>query len=290
MDTQELLPKQKEDGISGRERRNVVVIAVAFTFVFSAYNALQGLQSSLNQAEGLGVTCLAILYGCIIVSSIFSPVVIKTFGVKTVILISWTCHAIYVGANFYSTWATLIPASILLGLVSGPLWVSQCMYIASHAYAYAHRCKLDPASILSEFNGVFVTLYQMTQIGGNLISSLVFYQDDSNNTTVNITKLCGAADCPMSENATRITPPAEDMVYILLGTFLVFDVIAFIFSLTFLPSLPKSTWAQAQSVRTSVGSCCRNLSEIKLLLILPLGFFTATAGAIFMTDFSKVSE
>lgn len=50
------------------------VVSLSFLFVYTANLAIQNLQSSLNQAEGLGITSLAALYGAIIGKSGFSAV------------------------------------------------------------------------------------------------------------------------------------------------------------------------------------------------------------------------
>ena len=41
--------------------------------------------------------------------------------------LAWLCHILYTLAQFYPAWETLVPASILLGAMTGPTWTAQGM-------------------------------------------------------------------------------------------------------------------------------------------------------------------
>lgn len=266
-----------------------VVLSLAFTFVFTAYVSIQNLQSSLNQEKGLGVITLSCLYAFIIVSAILAPTIIKFIGAKLAIILSWIVHIIYTGTNFYPTFTTLIPSSLLMGLVSGFLWTSQSVYIATNGAAMSKASGEDLHTVLSKLNGMFFTMYETTQITGNLISSLVLNQgsyDDIQNTT----KVCGSLDCPLAENATKIIEPERNIVNILLGIYLVFDVIGLLLTIFFLPPLSKTEWSQKQTKANSITSCCSALGDVKLLMLVPLIGFMAMEQAILWTDFTKVSK
>ncbi|WAR02410.1 UN93A-like protein [Mya arenaria] len=190
------------DKHGGKERRNVFVLSASFTAIFTAYLAIQNLQSSLNQADGLGIISLSCMYACIILSGILAPSIIGFLGEKTVIVVSFICHVVYTCTNFYPTFATLIPSSVLLGLTAGPMWTSQSVYLSDMAYSYAGRKNSDSHTILSKYNGIFFAMYETTQITGNLISSIVLQQGTYNYTNTNETvKFCGRYGCPKEVNA-----------------------------------------------------------------------------------------
>jgi hypothetical protein len=71
----------------------------------------------------------------------------------------------------YAKFHTLIPTALLVGLGGGPLWCSQSVYIKIVAELYAEHVGLPPATILARFFGIFFTLYQTSEVWGNLISS-----------------------------------------------------------------------------------------------------------------------
>lgn len=96
--------------------KNVYVISLGFLFLFTAFQSLQNLQSSLNKVEGLGLASLSVIYGALILSCIFvPPFVIGRLGCKWTLVLSMTGYVLYTVANYYARWGTLIPASIIIG-------------------------------------------------------------------------------------------------------------------------------------------------------------------------------
>lgn len=183
-----------------RPMKNCLVLSISFTFVYTAYLAIQNLQSSLNHEANLGVTSLSVLYGTIIIFGTQAPIFIKVLGAKRVLLLAWLIHIIYTATNFYPTFATLIPSSALLGAIAGPMWTSQGIYItaAGEKYAALNAAGSDLAlhSVLSKFNGIFFMFYEITQITGNMISSFVLSTSTYNDTSDIENKICGPSECP----------------------------------------------------------------------------------------------
>ncbi|KAL4223291.1 Ion channel regulatory protein UNC-93 [Mactra antiquata] len=289
MESDKITDKEDIGMYNGSENRNVYVLSGAFTAIFTAYLAIQNLQSSLNQEAGLGLISLSSMYACIILSGILAPAIINAFGEKKILIVSFICHVIYTGTNFYPTFATLIPSSVLLGLTAGPMWTSQSVYLSEMAYSYALNCAKDGHSILSRFNGIFFAMFETTQITGNLISSLVLQQGSYNSSAENETiKYCGKDDCPMNVNSTTlIEEPDRHVVYILLGIFLACDCVGVLLTAVFLPPLKKSSQKQTTNILRSLASCGKALGDVNLLLLVPLIMFMAMEQAILWTDYTK---
>ena len=96
--------------------KNVYIISFGFLFLFTAFQSLQNLQSSLNKVEGLGLASLSVIYGALILSCIFvPPFVIGRLGCKWTLVLSMTGYVLYTVSNYYARWGTLIPASIIIG-------------------------------------------------------------------------------------------------------------------------------------------------------------------------------
>lgn len=120
-----LLPDtEQDDKIAPEERKkekrkiikNVLVISFGFLFLFTAFQSLQNLQSSLNKDEGLGLASLCVIYAALILSCIFvPPFVIGRLGCKWTLVLSMTGYVLYTVSNYYARWGTLIPASIIIG-------------------------------------------------------------------------------------------------------------------------------------------------------------------------------
>lgn len=280
---------EENDLHKGRELRNVLILSGSFTAVFTAYLAIQNLQSSLNQEHGLGIISLSSMYACIIISGILAPTIIKVIGEKRTLIISFLCHVIYTITNFYPSFYTLIPSSVLLGMTAGPMWTSQSIYISEMSYSYATTSGKDIHAILSKFNGIFFSMYETTQITGNLISSLVLQQGSYNDKSASNETVsnCGKTDCPLETNATSIDEPEHRVVYILLGIFLACDIAGVILTSCFLPPLKQQVSKQKTNVLSSLTLCGKGLLDVNLVLLVPLIMFMAMEQAILWTDYTK---
>lgn len=150
--------------------KNLMVISLAFLFVFTAYQSLLNLQSSLN--SNLGTGSLSIIYASLVFSCMFVPnVIIKTIGCKWTIFISIVIYALYMLANFYPSWSTLVPSSLVLGAATAPLWSAKCTYLTSLAVDYAQLTQQAREEVISRFFGIFFITFQSSQIWGNWLSS-----------------------------------------------------------------------------------------------------------------------
>ncbi|XP_039563477.1 protein unc-93 homolog A isoform X2 [Passer montanus] len=163
-----------------RNLKNVLVISFGFLFLFTAYSGLQSLQSSLNAEEGLGVASLSVLYAALTLSSMFlPPIIIKKLGCKWTIVVSMCCYIAYSLGNFYASWYTLIPTSMILGLGGAPLWSAKCTYLTIAGTLYAEKAGKNAKDIISQYFGIFFLVFQTSGIWGNLISSLILSQSSN---------------------------------------------------------------------------------------------------------------
>ncbi|XP_055100247.2 protein unc-93 homolog A isoform X2 [Symphalangus syndactylus] len=163
-----------------RSLRNVLVISFGFLLLFTAYGGLQSLQSSLYSEEGLGVTALSTLYGGMLLSSMFlPPLLIDRLGCKGTIILSMCGYVAFSVGNFFASWYTLIPTSILLGLGAAPLWSAQCTYLTIMGNTHAEKAGKRGKDVVNQYFGIFFLIFQSSGVWGNLISSLVFGQTPS---------------------------------------------------------------------------------------------------------------
>ncbi|XP_073483721.1 protein unc-93 homolog A isoform X2 [Aquarana catesbeiana] len=157
--------------------KNVLVVSFGFLLLFTAFGGLQSLQSSLNADEGLGVASLSIIYGALILSSMFvPPIVIQKIGCKWTIVVSMCCYITYSLGNFYPSWYTLVPTSVILGFGGAPLWAAKCTYLTISGNRYAKSAEKEGKDIVNQYFGLFFLIFQSSGVWGNLISSLIFGQ------------------------------------------------------------------------------------------------------------------
>ena len=156
-----------------RERNWIIFIKYTLLMVAFVF-------SSINCVAGLGTYTIAAVYGALGLSSLFLPkVVIQMVGLKWTLVPSSTVFIVYTICNFYPSFETLIPAAALVGLGAAPLWTSQAQYLTVSAGLISTLDQPNRKHSNSEehwvnrFFGMFFLIYQLNQVCGNLISSLV---------------------------------------------------------------------------------------------------------------------
>ncbi|KAM8788027.1 protein unc-93 homolog A [Rhynchonycteris naso] len=226
-----------------RSLRNVLVVSLGFLLLFTAYGGLQNLQSSLYREEGLGVTVLSTLYGAMLLSSmLLPPLLIRTLGCKWTIVASMSCYVTFSLGNFYASWYTLIPTSILLGLGAAPLWSAHCTYLTVTGNTHAEKAGKRGQDVVNQYFGIFFLIFQSSGVWGNLISSLVFGRTPTQDAIPEEQLLsCGAVDCLMATAPTNSTQlPSQELIYTLLGIYTGSGVLAVLLVALFLEPLREA--------------------------------------------------
>jgi hypothetical protein len=110
--------------------KNLFLLCVAFLLQFTAFRAINNLQSSLNTEANVGVNSLSIIYGFLIFSSIFLPhPLMALLGLKWTIVICqipyvskfnllnsnvfFFSYLLYVAANYYPKAYLMYPGNKL---------------------------------------------------------------------------------------------------------------------------------------------------------------------------------
>jgi len=141
--------------------KNIVLLAFAFLLDATPIIGLARLQSSLHRVDGLGVIASSVLYGSVIISSMFLPkLLISRMGHKWTIVVCYVGYILWIPANGYAIWSTMIPASIIVGLCSAPLWASQLSYITIVAGQYSKVSHEKEDTTITRFMGIFFMFFQ----------------------------------------------------------------------------------------------------------------------------------
>ncbi|KAL5261805.1 hypothetical protein ACHWQZ_G007490 [Mnemiopsis leidyi] len=210
--------------------KNVGIIGLGFMFLFTAFQNMAALQSSLNPSDGIGVYTLAIIYATIILSCFFLPTFfIKTLKAKKALVVCQTMYTLYIAAQFYPKWGTLIPSSILLGLAAAPMWSAKCMYLSQMGTYVAKIKGISPEVLINRFFGIFFCMFQTWGIWGNIVTATVLAPKDDW-TEPNSAELakCGAnfKVVQTSDNGGEEEEGVpKHQVYMLAGIYLVFAII-----------------------------------------------------------------
>lgn len=141
--------------------KNIILLAFAFLLDATPIIGLGRLQSSLHRVDGLGVIASSVLYGSLIISSMFLPkLLISSMGHKWTTVVCYVGYILWIPANGYAIWSTMIPASIVVGLCSAPLWASQLSYITIVAGQYSKITHEKQDTVITRFMGIFFMFFQ----------------------------------------------------------------------------------------------------------------------------------
>jgi MFS family permease len=172
------------DGGSGsggkRHLINALLLSTSFFLIFFAYSTTQNLESSLIPGK-MGYWSLAALYASFCVSSLFiAAPIANLLPPRFALLVGGAAYIPLTVANLFPAWATLIPAAVVLGCGAGILWTAQGSYLTAAASNYARSRNKEPKSAMGLFTGIFFSIFQLTQVVGNLVAGciLMFGGDD----------------------------------------------------------------------------------------------------------------
>ncbi|XP_045448135.1 UNC93-like protein [Melitaea cinxia] len=277
--------------------KNVVVISIAFMVHFTAYSGAANLQSSINAEEGLGTASLAAVYAGLIFSNIFLPVVvIKWLGTKWAMSLSFITYMPYIAAQLYPRFYTMIPAGLIVGLGGGPLWCAKCTYLSVVSEAHSKISNISPEALLVRFLGLFFMIFQMNQVWGNLISSLVISSGDNLAavTAVNasmIPKLCGRNFLPSTDAGEALQHQPPEKIQMIVGIYLACMAGAALIVAVGVDSMNRYKTSRSESGSGLTGFALlvvtlKLLVEPDQLMLVILNVFVGIQQAFFGADFT----
>ncbi|XP_018010588.1 UNC93-like protein isoform X2 [Hyalella azteca] len=274
--------------------KNIIVISIAFTFLFTAYNAMANLQSSIN--EELGTTSLAVLYGALVLSCMFvPPLLISKLKVKLTIAVCMLGYSAYMVAQFYPEYYTMIPGAILLGLGAAPMWSAKCTYLTEVGRIYAGITNQDTEVIVTRMFGIFFLFFQSSQVWGNLISSAVLSVDSELVDPEDAT-MCGIHYCAMDNHTSNSTvnEVTDAKRYTLSGIYLACALLSSVIVVLFVDPLSRfgdyESKKEAATMKDGVrllGATFRHLMHPYQLLIIPLTVWSGVEQAFIQGDFTS---
>ncbi|KAA0203303.1 hypothetical protein HAZT_HAZT001971 [Hyalella azteca] len=279
---------------SRRIFRDVCCVAAGFFLLFTSYQSMANLQSSINKEYG--TIAQSIIYATLLLSSLFLPtLVISQLGARNTIAVSMLGYSLYTAAQFYPTAYTLIPSAAILGLAASPLWSAKCTYLNLAAQRYAKLTGQNREVVVTRFFGIFFAFFQSTQVVGNLISSLVLTQDSVwVNSTDPALLRCGATFCheESASNASLIKDISDTQRYTMSGIYLAFALAASAFIMAFVT--PLSRHCDDAVVRSSTGrsptqqllATLRHLRNPQQILIIPFTFWSGLMQAFLSAEFT----
>ena len=275
--------------------KNVYGLSLAYVVLFTAYIGLQNLQSSINSAGGLGLVTLSLLYATFLAAGFVTPGFLKLFGTKYSLLFGFICHLIYTLTNYYPSWYTLVPASILIGFASAPIWAAANTHLAEVAIMVAPGLGKKQDYLISKFTGMFFFFFQFSQVPGNLASSLILFPY---NEDVAIDLDTNSNDSYYEGEACNIlTGQSFDIkfLYMLVSIYVGFIITSIVLLLIFVDRLPTnnsffSTEKKFQLyLKEPLIELLKVLKDRKMLLLAPVIIYSGMELAFASGSFTEVN-
>lgn len=285
-------PKEASSRGFGRSwaYKNVLGVGLSFLFIFTAFLGLQNLQSSINSSGGLGLANLTILYVFFTLFGFFSPGVLKILGTKYSMLVGHICFLLYTFANFYPSWYLLVPASVMTGMASALIWSAASSHIVEVAVIVAPKLNKDRDHLISLFTGIFFCCFQLSQIPGNLASSLILFPYGGLNTSIE-----GNLSGCMHSTASQDDFDQQKYLYVLYSVYSVSVFMGILCCVVMVNQLHENVGFFSSKCKFEVFfkaplvDLLNVMKDCKMLLLVPAAIFTGLEQAFAFGTFTEVS-
>lgn len=140
--------------------KNLCAIVISFFFIFSAQGSIISVQSVLNDNESIGLIAMSVNYIMQLLSCILLPqIVIDLIGFKYTLAIAHTFYTLYLSANAWPRYYTMIPGALLSGLAQSLGWNLMGIYVTLLSKQYA-KCQNKLFNDVQHlFFGIFTAIF-----------------------------------------------------------------------------------------------------------------------------------
>ncbi|XP_069949138.1 UNC93-like protein [Cherax quadricarinatus] len=278
--------------------KNIVVISIAFSLLFTSFNSMSNLQSSINKIDG--TASLTVLYGAFVFSCCFLPSwLLSLLKEKYTIALSMFCYSSYIAAQFYPEIYTLVPTAVILGLGAAPLWASRSIYLTKVGLRYASLVGENSDVIITKFFGIFSMFFQFNHVWGSLIASSVLSVgvEEVNRTEAELLS-CGYNFCiseptrelNSSDSSGREGPPLWQ-IYTLASIFLLCSLLSSVVVIIFVDPISSfkevvGGGGEGKSSLQLLVATFNHLRHPYQLLIVPLSIWSGFEYSFLTADYT----
>ena len=239
----------------------------------------------------LGSVSLGVQWVTWAVFNLLAPFIFDLIGLKVSSILGSVIFLLYVLANFYPTWYTLLPTNFLAGITTALLFVGITTYSNENATTVGCSKSGDVdkkiRKYISIFQGTMLFSIRFGAAIGNTMSSILLLMDTKfQNATVevNATTICNLK--------VSMVAVSQETYYKVIGVATVLGVILLITSF-FLPNdfnvgLWKSKRKVMSNLKNQVKVMLRLMRQVKYLLPLTGGLLSGLSSGFFLGSFSKV--
>ncbi len=140
-------------------------------------------------------------------------------------------HTSFVLIQYYPRWWSIVPISGLVGVVSGPFWLAEFVYIQKLTKLFVQKTlhkgprqgKLDTKEdeftpILRRFTDIFFAVFSASVLFGNLPAAFILSSDVDSTAGDNATVVwCGIDFCPLEYSSSSKSSTDTTLLRIFIG-------------------------------------------------------------------------
>lgn len=297
----ELLDIEEENCVSRSRKsslKNFLSLSLCYFLLYTGFWGLTNLQSTLNAASGIGVSCQAVFYAFAMASSLFLPQLsIAKCGCKSVLIIGTMVCCLYIASNIYLRFDTMMISSTLFGLSTGPFIASQSLYVnemAKRFHSAVGGGKVE--NIMALFFGCYAIARSGSQVMGNIISYLVLRTGKGVTQAQNISiqLSCGVhfqIDGSGNVTGSILDPPSDHERTVLIEIFTLMGCFAFLIMIFFLDPLTKDTRKEygCDVVGRQLLAALQHLRKPQQIFLIPMSILIGLEISFYSTEFTAVS-
>ena len=156
----------------------MLLFGMGYGLIALVYWILTSLTTSYNSE--LGFISLSCMFSASFVLLVLGPSIVTLFGVKTCLLSTALGAVVLSVSYFYPSWYTVLPASVLLGVVYALIFTSAGLFVEGEAHSCVDKAGVD----LVIYRGRFSAIYLCFDGAGSIVAgittaAILFLQGDA---------------------------------------------------------------------------------------------------------------
>ncbi|KAG8182982.1 hypothetical protein JTE90_013431 [Oedothorax gibbosus] len=271
-------------------QKNFLILCLGYFLLYSGFWALTNLQSTMNADSGIGVSSQAVINAFAMASSLLLPqLAISKFGCKNVLVYGTIACCGYVASNAYLRFETIMLASALFGIATGPFISAQSFYVNEMARRFHSSVGGKVENTMACFFGCYSFSLGISQVAGNFVSYLVLGLGKlSQNSSTQL--ICGVnfdLDSLMNVTNTQLDAPTEKTRLILIGIFTLMGVLAVFVLIFFLDHLKIEKKVEGfQIMGHSLVAALKHSKKFDQILLIPISVLLGLEVSFYANEFT----
>ena len=282
--------------------KNLLIVGSMQLLAFAAISPTNSLVTT-TAGKTLGNITFALNH---IFSCLFSFFAISVFNKETntkiMILFGNACLVGFAACNWYVSYYTLIPGSLLFGVGLSTSWIASMLYTKKLSVNYTTNYSLNEERITSLFTGIVLGFSVAGYLLGNATTSgvlMLVKPSDNENDTEELSNLTNhnVKECQTNDDQLKFN---FITINVLRGLIVLYSLLGFIIVLLFLDNLEKTSFQILfqprfvifnfiKSIWMNAVSVAKLLATKQLILSCPLFIASGANLSFVFTIYTKVS-